>query len=126
MARPTHYNQEIAEEAWRYVEEYASHGHAVPSVVGLCSAINRSRSTIYQWAEDKGKEFADILAAINEKQELVTFNESLTGNYNASIAKLLLGKHGYHDKVDNTHAGGETPMAVILDTPTSQQWLEDQ
>jgi len=28
----------------------------------------------------------------------VTFNRALTGDYSATIAKLLLGKHGYSDK----------------------------
>ena len=60
---------------------------------------------VYRWAEDEGKEFKDILGQINNDQELVTFNKSLTGEYNATIAKLLLGKHGYHDKADNTVSG---------------------
>lgn len=103
--RPTDYTDEIARQAWEYVEKFEEHGHAVPSVVGLCKVINRARSTIYQWAEDKENQFADILQAINENQELVTFNKALKGDYNATIAKLLLGKHGYHDKSDQTLSG---------------------
>lgn len=102
--RPTHYSDEIARQGWQYIETYEEHGHAVPSVVGLCRVINRAKSTVYQWAENPDTEIADILRAINELQELVTFNKSLTGEYNATIAKLLLGKHGYHDKADNTLA----------------------
>lgn len=105
MARPTSYSKELEQEAWAYVDGYAEHGHAFPSVVGLCKVINRAKSTIYDWAEDKEKEFSDILAAIKENQELVTFSKAMIGEYNASIAKLLLGKHGYHDKQDNTLSG---------------------
>lgn len=111
--RPTTYSAEVAEQAWRYLETFQDHGHAVPSVVGLCQVIKRPKSTVYDWAADPEKEFSDILSAINELQELVTFNKSLTGEYNATIAKLLLGKHGYHDKQDNTFsAPGGGPMQV--------------
>jgi hypothetical protein len=98
--RPSDYTDDIAAEAWAYIENYEEYGHAVPSVVGLCKVINRAKSTIYDWAKDEDKQFSDILAAINENQELVTFNKSLKNEYNATIAKLLLGKHGYHDKQD--------------------------
>jgi len=57
------------------------------------------------WASEGKGEFSDILEAINEKQELVTFNGSLLGDLNPTIAKLLLGKHGYHDKQDTTTEG---------------------
>ena len=112
VGRPTDYNQEIVDKAWAYVDGFADHGHAVPSVVGLCKVLNRSRSTVYNWAEDKDTEFMDILAAIKENQELVTFNKSLTGEYNSSIAKLLLGKHGYSDKSDQTISGGDKPLEI--------------
>ena len=69
VGRPTDYNQEIVDKAWAYVDGFADHGHAVPSVVGLCKVLNRSRSTVYNWAEDKDTEFMDILAAIKEKQD---------------------------------------------------------
>jgi hypothetical protein len=107
MGRPSEYSQEIVDQAWEYIENYAEHEHAVPSVVGLCSVINRGKSTLYDWAKDPEKEFSDILEAIKEKQELVTFNKALKGDYNATIAKLLLGKHGYSDKQDNVHSGPE-------------------
>lgn len=96
--RPTKLSKEVIQQAWDYVDGFEAYGHAVPSVVGLCKVINRARSTVYAWSEEENNEFSDILRAINENQELVTFNRALTGDYNASIAKLLLGKHGYSDK----------------------------
>jgi hypothetical protein len=104
--RPTTCTPEVIAAAWEYLNTYeVEHEHAVPSVVGLCQVINRSKSAIYNWAQDENNEFVDILRAINEKQELVTFNKALKGEYNASIAKLLLGKHGYHDKQDTSLSG---------------------
>lgn len=96
--RPTTYSDEIVNEARSYINNYKDHNHAVPSVVGLCSVIDRARSTVYAWADDESKEFSDILDQINEKQEIVTFTEALRGNYNPTIAKLLLAKHGYKDE----------------------------
>jgi len=103
--RPTEYNQELVDAAWAYIDNYAEHGHAVPSLVGLCKVLNRGKSTLYDWAKDDDKEISDILAAINENQELVAFNKSLTNEYNPTIAKLLLGKHGYSDKQETEHKG---------------------
>lgn len=105
MARPTDHSKEVEKKAWDYVDNYEDHGHAFPSVVGLCKVLNRGKSTLYDWAGDESKGFSDILAAIKENQELVTFNKAMTGEYNATIAKLLLGKHGYHDKQDSTLSG---------------------
>ena len=74
--RTTEYTEEIAAQAWKYIEDYETkYDHAVPSVVGLCQVINRAKSTIYDWAGDETKQMSDILAAIKEKQELVTFNK---------------------------------------------------
>ena len=117
VARPTSYTEEIALEAWAYLDGgWEDAEHAVPSVVGLCAVINRAKSTIYDWAQDPEKEFSDILSAIKEKQELVTFNRALRGDYNAAIAKLLLGKHGYHDKQDT--------MQTNVDM-THEEWLSN-
>lgn len=99
--RPTNWSEELEEQAWNYVNKgWETEGHAVPSLVGLCSIINRSRTCIYDWAKQPDKQFSDILKAINEKQEMTALNQGLFGNYNSNIVKLLLGKHGYHDKQD--------------------------
>jgi hypothetical protein len=104
--RPTHYSDEIARQARDYLANYNAQGDAVPSVAGLSIAIKRARSTIYQWAADPAnEEFADILEQINATQEKTALTKGLTGDFNAQIVKLLLGKHGYHDKVDQELTG---------------------
>lgn len=104
--RPTHYSDEIALKSREYLNVYEELGHAVPSVAGLSLYIERARSTIYQWAaNDENKEFADILDNINATQEQVAMSKGLKGDYNATLVKLLLGKHGYHDKVDQELTG---------------------
>lgn len=109
--RPTDYTPELAIKAWEYIgndkkKNYESHGHAIPSVVGMCRILNRGRSTIYGWAEEKEHEFSDILAACKELQEFTTINGTLKNELNSNIGKLILGKHGYHDRQEVTGADG--------------------
>jgi len=111
MARPTTWSKELEEKAWEYVDGgWLDHGNKVPMVVGLCSYIERSQTVIYDWAKDEGKQFADIVKAIGEKQQEVLFDKSLIGDYNASMSKLMLTKHGYSDKVDSDLTSGGKPV----------------
>lgn len=99
--RPSYYSDETVRKAKEYLTTYAELGHAVPSVAGLSLFLERSRSTIYEWASDSEKqEFSDILDKINATQEEVALSKGLKGDYNANLVKLLLGKHGYSDKVE--------------------------
>lgn len=106
MARPTHYGDEIVRRSKEYLDNYEAQGDVIPSVAGLAVFLGRSRTLLHDWAADEDKkEFKDILEQIGAKQEMVTLNNALAGNFNATIAKLLLGKHGYHEKVDNQLTG---------------------
>jgi len=110
MARPTDYNQEVIDKAYEYLGDdpstnYQSHGHAIPSIVGMCRVIKRARTTLYRWAEEEDNEFKYILAQSNEDQEFTLLNGALKNELNPNIAKLALGKHGYHDKQDTNIAG---------------------
>ena len=61
--------------------------------------LDITRSTLYAWAKDEDKkEFSDILERINTVQECVLVNNGLTGKFNSTITKFILGKHGYHDR----------------------------
>ena len=103
--RPTSWSEDLQRTAWAYVDDYEEYGDVIPSVVGLVDAIKISRSCIYDWAEHEDKEFSDILQAINARQEKVLISKGLTGDFNSNITKLVLGKHGYHDKQDTEHTG---------------------
>lgn len=105
LGRPTTYTPEVVEAAWLYIDTYEEHGHNIPSVAGLCQVIKRSRSIVYDWAKDPEKEFSDILDALLEKQEQKLVDNGLSGAFNSTITKLILTKHGYSDKQDNTVSG---------------------
>ena len=105
MGRPTKYTQELEDKALYYIENYDKDGSVIPTHEGMAEYLEVHRDTLYDWAKDSEKGFSDILGKCNSKQARMVINESLKGDYNATIAKLLLGKHGYHDKQDNTLSG---------------------
>lgn len=117
MARPTKYTPELLEAARAYLVNYEDHDHAFPSAVGLADVLEIGETTLYRWADEEGKEeFREILDAVNRKQQLVAWNKGLKGEYNPTLVKLLLGKHGYHDKVDQALTspdGSMTPVTRI-------------
>ena len=65
---------------------------------------------MYAW-EKEHKEFSYILADIKAKQEKVLISKGLSGDFNSAITKLVLGKHGYHDKQD---VGLEANMQITI------------
>lgn len=114
--RPTTYTEEMLKDAREYLEVYQDKGEVVPTVVGLCRHIERSKSIVYDWAKDPGKQdFSDILAQIEECQHIELVNGGLSNIYNSNITKMMLTKHGYSDKqeVDMSSSDGSmTPPAV--------------
>lgn len=113
--RPTSYSTEMLEKSREYVTTYHKHGHAVPSVAGLSTVLKVNRSTIYEWAADPEKsEFSNIYNQILSEQEQITLSNGLNGDFNATIAKLLLGKHGYSDKA-------ETQTTVTLENMSDDE-----
>ena len=102
--RPKELNDAIIKKA----EEYVNGGYAadelVPTIVGLALYIDKRRQTIYEWAKENPK-FSDIVGKVLEKQERGLLKGGLQGDYNASISKLMLTKHGYSDKVESESSG---------------------
>jgi len=106
--RPSSWTEEIQQDAWDYANGgWEKAGDMIPSAVGLCIAINLPKSTLYDWSKQDDKQFSDILGLINAKQQNVLINKGLSGDFNSNIAKLVLGKHGFHDKTDSTHSGAD-------------------
>ena len=101
--RPTDYCPEIVEKAKQYLTDYTNEGDVIPSVEGLSEYIGKSRTCIYDWAKEEGKEeFSDTLEKLNALQKRVLLNKGLKSEFNSNITKMMLTKHGYSDKVENT------------------------
>jgi hypothetical protein len=111
MGRPTKYNTALLEKAQHYLDNYEEYDEAIPSAVGLALVLDITRATLYAWAKDEDKKaFSDILDNINKKQEQVLLKNGLNNKFNSNITKLVLGKHGYHDRPQQ----GDTQVQVII------------
>lgn len=132
--RPTEYNEKILKKAKKYLELCQDEEERqiiglsakgtelyknklkvkLPSIEGLAVYLGVARSTIYEWEktenEDKSlkyPEFSDILGKILAEQAQRLINNGLSGDYNSTISKLILTKHGYSDKQEITGADGK-------------------
>ena len=70
------------------------HCEVIPTIEGLSVYLNVSRSTVYKWKGDNA-EFSDILEDLMARQAKELFSNGLTGDFNPTITKLILTKHGY-------------------------------
>ena len=122
--RPTKYNQEVLDKANKYLEDYnTEHNHIIPSVVGLADVLNVTAKTLYNWSDkEENKDFLHILDRLNQRQHIRLISGGLDGSLNPSITKLVLGKHGYHDKVDTdvTSKGKKISNNFIIQPVTTK------
>ena len=102
--RPSTYTQEVIDLFDDYLQNWQEkYEDEIPSIEGLAGAVGRSRETMYAWDRDEDKpEISDTLLKIKELQTKVTLNKGLNGEFNPTIAKLVLANHGWHDKKDTT------------------------
>jgi len=99
--RPSKYGPEILEETAKYLVNYKDSGDLIPSIAGLAVRLGVCRDTLHTWSkEDDKPEFSDIYAKLLATQENLLVNNGLSGAFNASITKLVLGKHGYSEKTE--------------------------
>jgi len=115
MARPTKWSEEIEERATRYIIDYQMYGDMIPSIEGMAEHLELHRDTLYEWAKDKDKGFSDILGRCMQVQAKTLVNNGLNNTFNSAITKLVLGKHGYHDKMeqDITSSDGTMKPTII-------------
>lgn len=100
--RPTEYNESVLEKAREYfISGWQEDGDVIPSIEGLALYLGLTRPTIYDWKKHEDKQdFSYIVEQILILQSKKLFTGGLTGDFNSSIAKLMLTKHGYSDKIE--------------------------
>lgn len=115
--RPTKYSEELLQKAREYLDGGYQAEEPVPTIAGLADYIDLARSTVHAWSAEGDKpEFSDIVEAVLRKQERGLIAGGLRGDYNATMAKLALSKHGYTDKVENTLQGPDGgPIDMIIE-----------
>jgi DNA-packaging protein gp3 len=82
----------------------------LPTIEGLARHLKVNRDTLYAWAKVHA-EFSDILEDIRAEQADKLINNGLSGDYNPTITKLMLTKHGYSDKIDTDLTSGGNAIA---------------
>lgn len=111
--RPTKYTAELLDKCRTYLKVWHKQGDMIPSHEGLQQFIGISSTCLYDWAKQpEKKEFSDILDEILIKQRLELINKGLSGDFNSNITKLVLGKHGFHDKQDQ-NVGGQPDNPIV-------------
>ena len=117
MGRNTVYSNEVVAKTHNYIKYYEESNDVIPSVAGLAVHLGLSKSTLYNWAKEDGKEdFLDALKDLEGAQERELLNSGLNGTFNSTITKLILTKHKYSDKVDTT-VKDITPKIIKDDIP---------
>jgi len=114
--RPTKYTPALLRKAHAYVAgAYELEGEIIPTIEGLALFVGIYRATVYAWKDEDGKkEFSDIVRKCEMKQCSKLINSGLAGNYNASIAKLMLSKHDYIEKTKQDLTSGGKPLQNLI------------
>lgn len=116
--RPTDYNDQMLQDARNYLDNgWINEGHAIPSVVGLACVLDVTKKTLYNWS-NKYPEFLHILDKIVETQEQVLLSKGLRSEFNSHITKLVMGKHGYHDRKEVSGPDGSPVEFLASISPT--------
>jgi hypothetical protein len=85
----------------------------LPTKEGLALHLDVAMDTLYDWGK-KYPQFSDILDKLNRMRAERLQNGGLSGEYNSTIAKLLLSKHGYVDRQEVTGADGGPQEHVVV------------
>lgn len=77
----------------------------LPSIAGLALHLKVARQTIYNWGAEEGEgdeEFTFLVETVEAMQEQALIEGGLSGRFAVPIAKMMLSKHGWADKIENT------------------------
>lgn len=122
MARPEEYKKEYITKVDEYLlqnqdEEVRAVKSAklkvkLPTIEGFALFIGVSKKSLYNW-EEKYPEFLHALEKIRTEQHNRLINMGLSGDYNSTIAKLILSSnHNMREKADIT--SDDEPLANSL------------
>lgn len=143
--RPTEYSEEILEKTREYIDScedeqiqlvkqsneqkgYEMYENKLkvklPSIEGLSLFLKVSRQRIYDW-ENKFNEFRDIIEELRAKQAKVLLENGLSGDYNPTITKVILTKHGYREGIDQTTNDKDLPTPILNVLPENNSDTEN-
>lgn len=133
--RPSKYKEEYIEKVDEYIElnqdeevqkvkqsseKYEMFDNklkvSLPTIEGFALFIGVNKTTLYEWEKDHDL-FSNALDKIRIEQQKRLINSGLSGDYNSTIAKLILSSnHGMREKSDMTTNGKAIKGNTIMFT----------
>lgn len=107
--RPSEYKPEYEQRVDDYLDEnqdeILENGKIdvrLPTIEGFARSLGVNKTSLYEW-EKKHPKFSNALDKIRVEQQERLLNRGLSGDYNSTIAKLVLSaNHGMREKSDMT------------------------
>jgi hypothetical protein len=101
MADISDYTPEMLERAKEYLVVYESLGERIPTKEGMAEYLGKAVKTLYNWSEKpENDEFLQVMDMCMTQQGKKLINGGLGNEYNSTITKLMLGKHGYKESTE--------------------------
>jgi hypothetical protein len=120
MARPTDYKEEYIKAADEYLssqqdyfdEDLKKIQVQLPTIEGFAGYLDVNKTTLYEW-EKIHPEFSNALTKIRVEQQKRLLNKGLSGDYNSTIAKLILSSnHGMAERTQADITTGGEPLPI--------------
>ncbi len=141
LGRPTKYTKDINKQALGYIatcgenyivldkavikdgelaeEQYVKKEIKLPTVEGLALELDVHRDTLYTWAKEY-EDFSDTLETLKKKQAEMLIQNGLSGDYNSTIAKLILSaNHGINEKSESESVVKVTDETISQEEKTA-------
>lgn len=124
MGRPTEYKEDYCRQVDVYLSQcedtMTERGKIqvnLPTLEGFSTFINVNKSSLYEW-EKKYLDFSDALEKIRREQKQRLLNMGLSGDYNPTIAKLVLSaNHGMAEKTQTDLTSNGEQLGVVILPP---------
>jgi hypothetical protein len=132
MARPSKYDRKYIKEVDKYLETrkdtvfkfVKTDGNKttgyerlidvkLPTIEGFALYLDITKKTLYNW-RDKHPKFLHSLEKITKEQQKRLLDKGLSGQYNPTIAKLILSSnHGMRERSDVTSDDKPMPQPLL-------------
>lgn len=91
----------------------------LPTIEGFAIFLDVPVRTIYEW-RDRNPEFSQSLSKIVAEQKKRLIDSGLSGDYNPTIAKLILSaNHDMREKADLTSDGKALPTPILANVQSN-------
>lgn len=85
----------------------------LPTIEGFARFIGVNKTTLYEWEKDHPL-FSNALEKIRQEQQERLLDNGLSGDYNSTIAKLILSSnHGMREKSETDITSGGKPLPIL-------------